>query len=135
MSQIECPEYPSLNKYKVDGDAIFYFRVSHYPYYIAELVHEGGNPYENIKKFFKQWTCLKYKGAPINTHTHDPPANIIAFMMNAYDEYKRNKFTFTSDVKLQINFLIGVVKKWKMYKKYIRPIEEVKKNMIDKIAK
>lgn len=131
---IECPSYPNIDKYKADVNAVFYFRVNHYPYYIADLAHEEGDIYKKVKKFFEQWARLKYKGIPINTHTHDPPANIIAFMMNAFDEYKKNKYVFTPNVKSRITFLIEVIKRWTAYKKYLRPVEDVEKEMVYRMS-
>ena len=135
MPRIECPYYTNLHKYGTDASSgqIFYFRVNYYPYYIADLVNEGGDSYHKVEKFFKQWKDMKYNGMPILTHSSDPPSNITAFMLIAFDAYKNSKFVFTPEVKSKINFLISVIKKWKTNKKYLLPYDEVKDKMMRKI--
>lgn len=131
---INCPDWGDLKNYtsdKKEKDAtVFYFRVNYYPYYIAHLVNDNRNAYPAVEKFYKQWLNMKFEGIPLDTHTKDPPSNLTALMKNAFDEYKKNPYSFSVEVKQQINNLIEIIKKWTKYKKYLRDVKDVKNDII-----
>ena len=130
--KIICPDWGDLKKYKViegKNSDIVHFRVNYYPYYIAHLVNDNANSYAAVEKFFKQWSRIKFEGTPIDTHTQDPPSNITALVQNAFDEYMKNTYVVSAEVKQQINVFIGIIKKWKAYKKFLKPVEDVKKQI------
>ena len=124
--RIVCPDWGELKKYQVEeikGCPVFHFRVNYYPYYIAHLVNDNTNSYAAVEKFFQAWGRIKLEGKPIDTHSQDPPANIVALVQNAFDEYMKNPYSFSAEVKQQINVFIGVIKKWTAYKKFLKPID------------
>ncbi len=136
--KIECPDWGLLKEYQSDtkdskNAPVFHFRVNYYPYYIAHLVNDNRNGYIAVENFFKQWRNVKFQGTGVKTHTRDPPSNITALLQNAFDEYLKNPYTFSAQVKLQINFMIGIIKKWTKYKKFLKPVEDVKKDIIGKL--
>ena len=134
--KIICPEWGELKKYEcaeLKKDAkIFHFRVNYYPFYIAHLVNDNNNAYAAVLKFFNQWRQIKFEGEPLDTHFQDPPANITAIIKIAFDDYQKDKYNVSPGVKQQINLFIGVIKKWKAYKKSLKPVEKVLRQIQEK---